>query len=239
MNGEYVIEGAQDALADLSDGCAKVVHLDDAWQRPKRCGGMGVEYPTHDVEQSFTIVDECWRVLREDGWLIADADDWFKKQLEDYLCEKYGNVAETYEGGGYRRTGGVTYLRSDAGIDRGGAGMYLRNAGYHVVFGTKPDADTAYEGARQVAHRPKEDWGWNNVKPLQPYLAWVDALCEDGDLVVEPCAGTAPASVAAERQGLEWWACDIEPAARDAFERRLSEQAGVPATKQAEATEFA
>lgn len=239
MTGEYVVGDALDVLADTAAESARLVHLDDAWARPKRCGGMGVEYPTHGLETSYAIVDACWRVLEPGGWLIADADDWFKLQLEDYLCTEYGNVAETYEGGGYRRTGCVVYQRSDGGVDRGGAGMYLRNAGYPVVFAHKGETETVYEAARQIARRPSSDWDWHSVKPLQPYLAWVEALCGDGDRVVEPCAGTAPASVAAERLGLDWLAADIEPGAREAFRRRLAEQAGESITEQPEVTEFA
>jgi len=230
MTGEYVVGDALDALAELDDESAKVVHLDDAWARPQRCGGMGVEYPTHDLDRSFAIVDECWRVLRSDGWLLADADDWFHLKLANYLCDEYGNVAETYQGGGYRRSGAVVYQRSDGGIDKGGAGMYLRNAGYHVVIGTKPDAEHVFEAARQFAPRPPEEYGWHSVKPLEPYREWIDALTEPSELVVEPCAGTAPASVAAEQTGAEWLAIDIEPEAKRAFERRLAAACGPQAT---------
>ena len=181
---------------------------------------MGVEYPTHDVDHSFEIVDACWDILEPGGWLIADADDWFKLKLENYLCEEYGNVAETYEGGGYRRTGTVVYQRSDGAVDRGGAGMYLRNGGYHVVFAHKEETDHAYESARQIARRPSEKWGWKSVKPLFPYGAWIEALTDEGDRVVEPCAGTAPASIEAQRLGRDWLAIDIESDARDAFLRR-------------------
>jgi len=223
---QYVVGDAIDELASLESGSAKLIHLDDAWARPQRNGEMGVEYDTHALDISFEIIDECWRVLSEDGWLICDADDWFKLKLENYLCEEYENVAETYDGGGYRRTGGVTYLKSDGSVSRGGAGMYLRNGGYHVVFAHKPKASQAYESARQVTHRPNEDYGWNSVKPIEPYERWVDALTESGELVVVPCAGTAPAAIAAERLGREWLAIDVEHGAKEAFERRKNAELG-------------
>lgn len=217
---EYRIGDAISELRSLPNDSARLIHLDDAWARPNRCGGMGVEYPTHDLDSSFEIVDACWQVLESGGWLVADADDWFKLKLENYLCDEYGNVAETYEGGGYRRTGGVTYQRSDGGVDRGGAGMYLRNGGYHVCFAHKGETDHAYESARQIAPRPKRDYGWKSVKPLAPYRAWIESLTEEGDLVVEPCAGTAPASIAAERTGRQWVAVDIKPEAKEAYQKR-------------------
>lgn len=225
----YVVGDARDELASLPPSSARLVHLDDAWARPRRCGGMGVEYPTHDVSVSFDIVDACWRVLEEGGWLIADADDWFELKLKNYLVETYGNVAESYEGGGWRRTGGVTYLKSDGSVDRGGAGMYLRNGGYPVVFAHKGETDHVYESARQVAHRPEDDYDWHSVKPLAPYERWVRALCDPDDHVVVPCAGTAPAAVATERafgEDATYTCIDIEPGARQAFQRRRAATIG-------------
>ena len=217
---EYRVGDALEELKALPNDSAHLIHLDDAWSRPMRYNGMGVTYATHDLETSFNIVDACWDCLAEGGWLVADADDWFIIKLTEYLIETYGNVAETYDGGGYRRIGGVTYQRSDGGVDRGGAGQYLRNGGYHVVFAHKGKTDHAYESARQVSPRPKEKFGWNSVKPLGPYKAWVEALTEEGDLVVEPCAGTAPASIAAEQTRRDWIAIDIEPDAKEAYTRR-------------------
>lgn len=225
-DGEYLLGDALEELRGTPDESARLIHLDDAWSRPGRCSGMGVEYETHELETSFDIIDACWDVLEPGGWIVADGDDWFKLKLENYLTEEYGNVAETYEGGGYRRTGGVTYQRSDGGVDRGGAGMYLRNGGYHVVFAHKGETDHAYESARQIAQRPKRDYGWKSVKPLSPYRAWVESLTEEGDRVVEPCAGTAPACIEAERTGREWLAIDIEPDAKAAYEKRRADALG-------------
>jgi len=242
MTVEYQIGDALDVLRDEPAGSAALIHLDDAWARPKRCGGMGVEYPTHELETSFELVDACWRVLESGGWLIADADDWFKRELEEHLCETYGNVAETYEGGGYRRTGGVTYVKSDGSVDRGGAGMYLRNAGYPVVFGHKGETETAYEAARQIAPRPRKDYDWHSVKPREPYAAWIDALTDEGDRIVVPCAGTAPAAIAAERlygDAADVLAVDIEPEAKAAYERRRRDELGRQGTLEGFAEETA
>lgn len=219
-NGEYRVGDALEELKEIPDESAQLIHLDDAWSRPMRYNGMGVTYSTHDLKTSFKIVDACWDCLAEGGWLVADADDWFIIKLTEYLIETYGNVAETYDGGGYRRIGGVTYQRSDGGVDRGGAGQYLRNGGYHVLFGHKGETDFSYESARQIASRPKDKFGWKSVKPLEPYRAWTEALTEEGDLVVEPCAGTAPASIAAQQLGRNWIAVDIESEAKKAYTRR-------------------
>lgn len=222
---EYVVGDALSQLEEMPAESAKVVCLDDAWARPKRGGEFGVTYPTHDFEMTTEIIDACWRVLQSDGWLIADADDWLQPQLVEYLSEEYGNIAEDYDADeGYRRVGGVTYVKSNGEPNCGGAGQYLRNAGYSVVFAHKADAEQAYAAARQVVERQSETYGWGSVKPVLPYQNWLDELCEPGEHVAVPCAGTAPAAIAAERLGLSWTAIDCEPEAREAFERRRDDE---------------
>lgn len=227
---EYIVSDALEYLASRAPESADLIHLDDAWARPKRCGGMGVEYPTHDISVSYDIVDECWRVLDEGGWLIADADDWFEYKLKNYLCEEYGNVAETYEGGGWRRTGSVTYLKQDGTVDKGGAGMYLRNGGYPVLFAHKGETDHVYESARQVATRPQNTYDWHSVKPIKPYKAWVEALSEPDDRILVPCAGTAPAAIAAEQiygSDCTVTAVDVKEEAEAAYKRRRTDELGL------------
>lgn len=224
IRGEYVVADALEDLRTLDEGVASVVCLDDAWARPRRNGALGVEYPTHSFEKTVCIIEECRRVLASGGWLLADADDWLQPRLVDYLRDEWGDVAATYSGGGYRRSGGVTYLTKEGEPHRG-MGEYTTNAGYHVVFAHKGETDRRTSvAARQLAQKPTERYGWGSVKPIEPYYRWLDGLCEPGDHVLIPCAGTAPAAIAAERLGLSWRAIDCEPDAQAAFERRLASQ---------------
>jgi hypothetical protein len=219
-----------DALAELRslDESAAVVCLDDAWARPGRQGAFGVEYPTHSLEVSCEVVDASWDALEPGGWLILDADDWLSPRLESYIREEYGDVTAygDYQGGGYRRRGAVTYVDVSGEPDRSTPGQYLSNAGYPVVFAHKGETDRrTTAGARQVARHPRrvEDgypYGWGSVKPVEPYRAWIDGLTEPGETVVVPCAGTAPAAIAAEQLGREWIAVDSEPEAREAYLQR-------------------
>lgn len=216
---EYRIAKARDELESIED--AALIHLDDAWARPQRNGEFGVEYPTHPVEDTMQIVDACMRSLKEGGWLIADADDWLLPRLINHLRDEWGDVAATYDGGGYRKTGYVTLLSSKDEPDRSTAGMYLTNAGYPVVFAHRGETDRMTgEAKSQLAPRPRESYGWGSVKPIKPYKAWIDALTHEDELVVEPCAGTAPASIAAEQLGRDAVAIDCEPQARDAYIKR-------------------
>ena len=216
----YWVGDALAELRSLDEESAAVVCLDDAWARPKRGDAFGVEYPTHDFETTAEIISACREVLKPGGWLIADADDWLLPRLVNYLRENWGDAAETYQNG-YRKVGGVTLTSSSGEPDRSTPGMYGSAGGYPVVFAHKGETDRRWsESARQIARRPQERYGWGSVKPVDPYEAWIGAITEPDETVVVPCAGTAPAAIAAERLGREWIAIDCEPGARDAYQRR-------------------
>lgn len=220
----YRVGDAVDELRSLPAESAALIALDDAWARPKRGDAFGVEYPTHGFEETTEILTACREVLKPGGWLIADADDWLLPKLLAYLTEEWGNAAETYKHG-YRKVGGVTLTASSGEPDRSTPGMYGSTGGYPVVFAHKGETDRRWsESARQVARRPQERYGWGSVKPVRPYAAWVRAITEPGEMVVVPCAGTAPAAIAAERLGREWIAIDCEPRAREAYQRRRDDE---------------
>jgi hypothetical protein len=223
---EYRIGDAHDELASMPDESTAVVCLDDAWARPMRGDAFGVEYPTHDFEMTKSILSACREVLNPGGWLIADADDWFLPGILNYLTENWGNAAETYQSG-YRKTGRVTLTAADGTPDRSTPGQYLSTGGYPVVFAHKGQTDRRTTmSASQIVRRPTDSFGWGSVKPVSPYETWLDGLCTAGERVVIPCAGTAPAAIAADRLGLEWLAIDSEPDARDAYRRRREHELG-------------
>ncbi len=235
---QYVIGDAVEELRDL-EGRASVIHLDDAWARPHRAGQFGVTYPTHEFEVTTEILDACKEALRPGGWLIADADDWILPHLIEYLQDTWGNVAKTYRGGGYRRTGGVTYLTKDNEPDCSTNGAYLTNGGYPVVFAHKGETERVTgTSARQIASRQREQYGWGSVKPTKPYYEWLRGLYDPSDdgLLVVPCAGTAPSAIAAEQlfsDGIyetppQYVCIDSEPEARESFERRQETELEIP-----------
>jgi len=225
--GEYHIGDAVDVITDLEVSPA-LIALDDAWARPGRQGSFGVEYPTHDFAETTEVVDVCWDALADGGWLIADADDWLAPRLESYIREEYGDVTahSNYQGGGYRRRGSVTYVDASGQPDESTAGHYLRNGGYSVVMAHKGDTDRrATASARQLARQPRRvepgyPYGRGSIKPIDPYREWIDALTEPGELVLVPCAGTAPAAIAAEELHCDWIAVDVEEDARRAYRER-------------------
>jgi len=220
MSGAYRIGDALAELRSLEEASAAVVCLDDAWARPKRGDAFGVEYPTHDFETTAAIVDACRDVLKPGGWLIADADDWLLPRLVNHLREEWGDAAASYQNG-FRKVGGVTLTASSGEPDRSTPGQYGSTGGYPVIFAHTGETDRRWsESVRQIAPRPQDRYGWGSVKPVAPYQTWIGAITEPDETVVVPCAGTAPAAIAAERLGRDWLAIDCEPAAREAYRRR-------------------
>lgn len=238
---EYVVGDALEVLKEYENEAA-AIFLDDAWARPERRQQFGVEYETHpfsedqeDIDDHVNddittteIIDACYDALMEGGWLIADADDWLLPRIVTYLQETWGDVAATYNGGGYRKCGGVTYVTSDGIPDKSTAGMYLSTGGYPVVFAHKGETDRRTSvSARQIADRPQERYDWGSIKPISPYEDWMEGLVEPGELILVPCAGTAPAAIAAERihQEESKYVCiDNEEGAFEAFKRRYEDE---------------
>jgi hypothetical protein len=229
----YAIDDARDYMAAHQNGAADMVILDDAWSRPKRCGGMGIEYPTHDFGVTKDLLYEIRNALADGGWLVADADDWLLPRLMDYLREEWGDVPAG-DNSGFHGVGSVTLVRKDGEPDRSTPGQYGSTGGYSTVFACKkpkfddPVQDHITEATNpfQIARRQHKKYGWGTVKPVAPYRRWIGDLCDDGGHIVSPCAGTAPAAIAAEQleKEITCAACDIETEAKEAYLRRRQDE---------------
>lgn len=232
----YVVGNVGEVLPTIEKK-AHIIYLDDAWARPQRGDWYGVEYDTHgfapdnDSEHNgittADIIDLCEDALVDGGWLIADADDWLLPRLIDYIRENWGDVAASYKGGGYRRIGGVTFVSQSGDPDCSTPGMYLSNGGYPVVFAHKGETDRRTSvSARQITTQASFDGDWGSVKPIEPYRNWIDGLMNEGEHLVVPCAGTAPAAIAAEElfgENVQYTCVDNEPEALKMFKQRRAE----------------
>lgn len=232
----YIVDDVEEVLPRI-DSDADLIYLDDAWARPQRADWYGVEYETHDFSPdddpeydgitTTELLDLCKEILVPGGWLIADADDWLLPRLINYIREEWGDVAASYDGGGYRRIGGVTFVSKSGEPDRSTPGMYLSNGGYPVVFAHNGETDRRTSvSARQITRQASFEGDWGSVKPIKPYRAWLDGLMEAGEHLVVPCAGTAPAAIAAEQlfgEEVQYTCIDNEPEALEMFKRRRDE----------------
>lgn len=240
---EYCVTDAIDALEAEPARSAAFVHLDDAWARPKRNSAFGVEYPTHPfdadaaasvdgepgVETDLTVVEvleACHRVLEPGGILAVDVDSYLLPKVLAYFRDEWGQTCYA--------TAQVTALTKKGTPDQSTPGMYFSSGGYTSVLAWR-DASPVPEGHRLHEHhclhcpcqRQREDWGWGTVKPLAPFLQWLDTYTEPGDRILVPCAGTAPAAIAAERlhgNDANVLCIDVEPEAKTAYERRRDDE---------------
>lgn len=243
MSVDYRIGDAHATLESEPARSATFIHLDDAWARPNRNGAFGVEYPTHPfdesdaqlvdgepgVETNVTVVEMLevsYRVLESGGVLAVDVDDYLLPKVLTYVCDEWSPTCYTVVN--------TVALTSSGEPDRSTPGMYGSTGGYATVLVWK-DASPIPQGhpCREnltlgcACPRQREDYGWGTVKPLAPYLRWVDAYTERGDRIVVPCAGTAPAAVAAERlygDDADVLCVDLEPEAKAAWGRRRADE---------------
>lgn len=200
---------------------ANVMCVDLAWARPNRAG-VYVTYPTYKPGNGlWDFVDWVYQNLEKGGWAFFDCDDWFLPRLINYLQENWGDVASTYRGGGYRRTGAVVY-------PTGGGGHYFTNAGYHVVMAHKGETSRKSSVksklcSERVDYKMRKQIEWGTLKPIKPYKQWLDSITTEKDLLICPCAGTAPSVLAYEQlygDQAQWIAIDSEKDAKIAFEKR-------------------
>ena len=201
---------------------AAVAAVDLAWARPQR-NDVYVTYETYSPDNGlWKFVDSVYESLVDGGWAMFDADDWLLPRLIQYLQESWGDVAATYNGGGYRRVGSVVYEGNPGG------GHYFTNGGYHVVFAHKGETDrTSSVSSEQTATRPPKFNDWGTPKPIEPYRKWITSVMDKDELLYVPCAGTAPAALAIEQEwgdSANYICVDSEPNAKAAFEQRKSEQ---------------
>ncbi len=243
-DGEYYVVGdAVDVLTAYRDEAA-AVFLDDAWARPDRVQQDGLAYDLHpfdadhvtdeaadEVHTTADVIDACREALTDGGWLVADADDWLFPRFVDYLRAEWGDAAADPSGGGFRKLGGVTYLTPDGQPDCETHGDHLTTGGYTVLFAHDGPTDRRTDvSARQVANWPERTYGrGGRAKPIEPYEAWIDGLVDPGELVLVPCAGTAPAALAAKRvfgDDARYVCVDVQETAYEGFRERYAEEFG-------------
>jgi hypothetical protein len=210
-----------DARKPLSDDVV-LAFVDLAWARPHR-NGVYVTYPTYSPPELWKFVDAVYNSLTMGGWALFDCDDWLLPRLINYLRNSWGDVAATYSGGGYRRTGAVVYS------DHPGGGEYFTNGGYHVVFAHKGETSRKTgQRSKIITKRPPQEVrqavDWGTLKPIEPYKKWMQAVTEPKELVYIPCAGTAPGLIAAEQLNRKCIAVDSEDEAKMQYENRRSVQ---------------
>lgn len=231
----YVVGDAVNVLEEYREKAA-AVFLDDAWARPGRVQQEGLAYDLHPFDGDGTatttdVIDASREALVEGGWLVADADDWLFPRFAEYVRTRWGDAAANPDGGGFRKLGGVTYVTADGRPDRETHGDRLTTGGYSVLFAHQgPTERRTTVSARQVATWPERTYRrGGRAKPIAPYEAWIDGLVDEGELILVPCAGTAPAAIAARHvfgDAARYVCVDVHETAYEGFQERYAEEFG-------------
>lgn len=243
MGITYEIGNALSVLGAEPPDSAEFVYLDDAWARPNRHGGFGVDYPTHPfdeqeaskvedepgVETSLSVrdmLDASTNVVRPGGILAVDVDDYLLPKVVNYFKDEWSPTSFAIA---------QTVSLTNAGEpDQSTPGMYCSTGGYSTILAWHHASPVPRGHPLREHHtlhcpcqRQREDYGWGTVKPLAPFEQWLDAYTKAGDRILCPCAGTAPAAIAAEKlygDETSVLCVDIEPEAKEAYQRRRRDE---------------
>lgn len=157
---------------------------------------------------------ECARILKPGG-IVAIFLDW--RRLPDF-----GYVASTC---GLRPASCVSWVRK-----RVGTGGLFRSAWDPILIvsrGTPDAVDRAAvpnvvvteDDVIEADYPTKRTHPYG--KPVKIYTHILARACRPGDLVIDPFAGSGVSREAAQKLGLEWRGCDIDPTfVPDSSERR-------------------
>ena len=93
----------------------------------------------------------------------------------------------------------------------------------HAVKGS-PDVSPRHDDVYVQASFPKES-SHPTEKPVEVLSYWMESLTDEGDLVVDPFAGTGATLVAAEKLRRRWWGAELDSDYRDEAILRVQEAA--------------
>jgi site-specific DNA-methyltransferase (adenine-specific) len=197
-------------LARWRDGCAKAIVFDPPYAvgspvRGREDGAAGSVYGP--FERFHSWLAQCARVVMPGGIVIVFAD-WRRMHDMAYLCSISGLRPATT----------VAWVRK-----RPGTGGLMRAAWDPVLIAARgvPDAvDRAairnvvetFEGDTVVeADYPVPRWHPYG-KPPKVTTHILARACREGDLVLDPFAGSGASRISAEKLGLRWAGADIDAA---------------------------
>lgn len=119
----------------------------------------------------------------------------------------------------------LVWVKPNHGSGDLGAFAPRKELAIHAVKGNpkisprKDDVFVQDQFAKQTDH-PTE-------KPVDLLVEWIECTTQQGDIVVDPFAGTGATLVAAAKIGRECWGCELDPAYHQSAVARLIEQEGL------------
>ncbi len=171
-----------------------------------------------------SVVEECFRVLREGGTFVCFYDLW-----------KITSLASILENGGFRMLRFIEWIKTNP-VPLNSKVSYLTGAREIAIVaakGSKPRFNSSYHNG--VFSMPIHRDGGRRIHPTQKPLALMAELVEihsnKGDVVLDPFAGSATTLVAASNTGRTAMGCEISKEYYRSAVKRLERECPVKLTK--------
>lgn len=188
-------------------------------------------------------LDECWRLLREDGTLYVHLDWREVHYVKVWLDQRFGRekflneIIWAYDYGGKSKRRWPT--KHDTIL------VYVKNPQSYLFNSDAVDREPYMapglvdEQKRERGKLPTDVWwhtivsptgkektGWATQKPLGVLRRIIQASSMPGDWVLDPFAGSGTAAMAAAELGRRFVAIDSHPDAIETMRQRLGVEAG-------------
>jgi len=204
---EFCHDDVFTAVGDLPTDYASCAIIDYPWEFDYENGAGRYGYdrdseanPLFNMEAEERIgelFDLLNRVVVDGGWILCFADDEFQDVVRTQLRENQQMI--------FRRNWAWTHNRL-------GMGYYGRVSHYPIPVATNGETDRYVQGRKtlfSVDGRAEADYSTAKPVPLVRQLLEPPVLRE-GERVLEPFCGTAPAAVVASERDVGYWGCDVD-----------------------------
>lgn len=239
---QIILGDAAQVLPELADGRYQVIYVDPPFHTGQRqTGASGASYEDSFGDfRSFIVplMIEARRLLRNDGTLYFHIDQRESHYCKVWLDEVFGRenflnkIIWAYDFGGRGRSSWprkhdsiLVYTRSmgDHHFDQGAVDRIpYMSPGWQseerLAAGKLP-TDVWWQTI--VPTRSSERTGYPTQKPVELVDRALSASASDGE-VLDFCAGSGTAGVAAKKRGLPFTLIDSNPEAIEVMRRRLT-----------------
>jgi DNA modification methylase len=206
-------------LPQLKGDTASAAVVDYPWsfvneERPGRASHENDEdWDMADNADIYSVLEHIARIVNSGGYVFIFADDdvlpQFRKAAERHLT--------------YRKT-----LIWDT--ERIGNGHYFRSRHSYIICATVGETERYVTSTPTVLQAPApqrepgETTEYPTEKPARLYRKFLDPVLKEGEKIIEPFCGSAPALEVANSIGCDYWGCDVSDSAIQRANRRAGQQ---------------
>ena len=225
QSGNAVVQAdVFDALGDLEENSAHVALVDYPWKFDHKNGSGRYETTTAEQrdergkrlpgifhmepDEHFSELLDCLaHVLVDGSWLICFGDDRFQETIREDIKESEFTFRRNW-----------AWSTSELGM-----GYYGRVNHWPIPVATLGETDRhVRDRGTLFATKARPDVDYPTAKPVELYRYLLEEpVIKEGERVLEPFCGSAPAAAVAAERGLDYWGCDTSKKAVRMAEKRF------------------